>query len=270
MRRTLALLLVLLPAGSGYGFVCLQFNGACLHWANDHATINSALAVGGVPVYGGTLLNGTLSFDENAVDAGTRWNAVGTPFQFSVQVVQQVNDPCGPAGPNHACPNTGPAGDNPILFAADFCGQGFGDIIAATNNCADISTGAMVNAPVIFGTTVAWNAYDGPLLLPSGPYDIHRVLLHELGHVLGLAHPDDYGQNVAAIMNRRVSDLYLLQGDDMAGIRSSYPGTAPNSGPTTNSCQLDPTARPARAWVLLVGGVMLVVMRARNSSTESG
>jgi hypothetical protein len=80
----------------------------CTHWANDQATLQSALD------HTGALMNGTLSFDQNAIKAANDWNAVGTAFRFTVNVVQQINEPCGPAGPAHACPNTGPVGDNPI------------------------------------------------------------------------------------------------------------------------------------------------------------
>lgn len=270
MRRMMALLLVLLPAGSAHGFACLQVNGNCLHWTNKHATLRSALSIGNVPVVGngGVLINGTPNFDQNSLNAAGDWNAVGTAFQFSAQVVQQINEPCGPPGPNHACSNTGPAGDNPIIFRTDFCGQGFGDIIELTNNCANISNGAMINAPVFVNQLVAWNAYDGVLLVPfGGPYDIRRVLLHEFGHVLGLDHPDEHGQSVAAIMNSRVSDLDRLQPDDIAGIQFLYPGSPPPppvpSAPN-NSCQLDATGRSPRAWLLLLPVAMLLAIRARG------
>ena len=53
-------------------------------------------------------------------------------------------------------------------------------------------------------------------------YDIHRVFLHEFGHVLGLDHPDDYVQKVVAIMNSVISDLDSLATDDMNGAISLY------------------------------------------------
>ena len=52
---------------------------------------------------------------------------------------------------------------------------------------------------------------------------MRRVVLHELGHVLGLEHPDEGGQDVAAIMNHTTSDLDTLQADDEAGIHVLYP-----------------------------------------------
>ena len=124
MRKLVAVLFLLLPAGPAFGFACLQINGHCAHWADGQVTLQSALG------NTGALMNGTLSFDQNSINAANDWNAVGAAFRFTVEVVQNINEPCGPAGPPaHACPNTGPVGDNPIVLRSSFCGQGFGDIL---------------------------------------------------------------------------------------------------------------------------------------------
>ncbi len=233
MRKLIAALFLLLPAGPAFGFACLQINGHCTRWADNHATLQSALD------HIGPLLNGTLSFDENAINAANDWNAVGTAFQFTVNVVQQINEPCGVVNPPaHECSNTGPAGDNPVVLRSTFCGQGFGDILSLTSRCVEINTSSMINAPVFVNSNVEWNAYDGPLRVAAGgPYDIRRVLLHEFGDVLGLDHPDENGQTVVAIMNSHVSDLYQLQPDDIAGIRSLYPNVNPTPTPSpATSC----------------------------------
>src|SRR5438876_12042447 len=57
-------------------------------------------------------------------------------------------------------------------------------------------------------------------------------MVHELGHVLGLAHPDDHGQHVAAIMNSITSDRETLSSDDIAGGQSLYGAPAPTPTPT--------------------------------------
>ena len=197
-------------------------NGQCLHWAEHAATLQSFL---GSP--GQTLMNGTSTWDENAVAAANEWNAVGADFTFTVTAGGQFTDPCGPQGTNNVCGN--PSGSNPIYFANSRCGVGFGDALELTLGCWVADSGALLNAAVFVNNTVEWNAYDGPLQTSNGQYvyDIRRLLLHELGHVLGLDHPDAHGQSVAAIMNSHARDLFRLQPDDIEGIFSLYGGSPP-------------------------------------------
>ena len=63
----------------------------------------------------------------------------------------------------------------------------------------------------------------------SGRYNITPLLIHELGHALGLGHPDDAGQDVSAIMNSSF-DVYTVQPDDIAGARALYGGPGPLVG----------------------------------------
>jgi hypothetical protein len=248
-RWLVAALLLLLPAASVHAFVCIKTNpnGPCLHWTQGNATLRSALGSSG-----GVLLNGTQSWDQNALNAANDWNAVGTAFQFSVQFVSQFTDPCvGSPQP----------GDNPVLFARSVCGRGFGDIVAETVNHFDTNTGAMINAPVFVTSNTTWNAYDDPLR--PGLNDIRRVLLHEFGHVLGLDHPDQNGQTVDAIMNSQESDINRLQTDDRTGIQFLYPhNAAPTSG-----CQLADGSTAASPWPLLPAAVVFTfrwLPRRRN------
>jgi len=241
------------PAGA---FVCLSTNGICLHWEPGQATLRLFLGSAGA-----RLRNGTLTWDENGIDAANDWNSVGAAFHFTVEVGGAFVDPCGPQGPGHACFNTGPPGDNPVLFSPTFCDQSFGpDVIELTNNCYDPRTGVMINAPVFVNNSpgVLWNAYDGPLLFVGtrGLNDIRRVLLHEFGHVLGLGHPD--AQGVRAIMTSQESDIDRLQPDDIAGIFSLYPA---GGGAAANSCALDPAPPTVGAWLLFALPWLIVARR---------
>ncbi|MGQ0737088.1 MAG: matrixin family metalloprotease, partial [Acidobacteriota bacterium] len=86
----------------------------------------------------------------------------------------------------------------------------------------------MVEVDVLFNRHLNWNAYDGPLRRAASGgslNDLQRVALHEFGHVLGLGHPDEIGQNVPAIMNSTISDLDILQFDDVMGAYALYLGT---------------------------------------------
>ena len=252
--KVIAWLLVM--SATAHGFDCIAPHGASVacpgpRWTNSGATLQSFL---GTP------------WDQDALNSANEWNAVGTAFHYTVQFVTggPSNDPCGPGSP----------GDNPVFFANGVCGQGFGDIVAQTNNSWD-QNNSMVNAPVFVNSTVPCNAYDGPIQFTTGGQpinDIRRVLLHEFGHVLGLGHPDKLTpvpQNVTAIMNSGESDLYTLQSDDIAGIVSLYPNGSSPGGPNgplpSIGCQTAPGSSSG-AWTLALPALLIALRRRKGPS----
>lgn len=240
-----AVLLACLPR-IGAAFTCEMYDGEnCIRWFEGEATVKSFLGRPSAP-----LINGTITWDQNTFMAANDWNVLNAGFRYNVTTEGQFRDPCTTPGP---CPGTGAAGENPIIFASSVCGGGnFGsDVIAQTVNCYRLDNGGIVNAPVFFNQNVGWNAYDGNLI--SGVTDIRRVILHELGHVAGLGHPDDAGQNVVAIMNRRVSFIDRPQSDDLASMRFIYTGGEPPPPITTSGggCNVAPEQTPAPLHLLL-------------------
>lgn len=239
MRPRFVMLLVcavlLLWSQGAFGYVCLRTGSAsdapCQHWDQNTTTLRSLLGSAG-----GVLSNGTTTWDQNGQSAANDWSSVGSNFHYSFEFG-------GTQPPLCLCPNPGTSGVTPVLFASSTCSSGgFGDIVAETVNCYSTSSGALDSSAVFVNANASWNAYDGALRPPT--YDIRRVLLHEFGHVLGLAHPDAFGQEVVAIMNSRVSDLDGLQADDINGVFSLYP-TGPSPSGSNTGCQLAPAAVPS-------------------------
>ena len=134
------------------------------------------------------------------------WNDVASSFKFDIRPQEVGDDPCqNKPGqifvirtdlfPGNVC-----AFDEP-LSGANYgwfkYGQGWGRIYINT---------------ILF----TW-------LSDNGPY---RVLLHELGHALGLGHPNAAGQNVTAVMNTGflpTNNPDTLQPDDIAGVQALWP-----------------------------------------------
>ena len=229
-----------IACATAHGFACISSNGPVPcpgpTWASHGATLQVAL--------------GTSSFNQAALTAANDWSAAGAGFQYAVQFVAPPTSPCSKCGPQNQ-------NYNPVFFAASVCGLGFGDIVAQANICWDQNKN-IVNGPVFVNSTVSWGVYDGPFTPPVN--DLHRVLLHEFGHVVGLDHPDGLNppQSVAAIMNSGESNIDSLQADDRAGILSLYPNTAPSGA--VSSCRIAPGGASG-TWMLLPPALLLFLRR---------
>jgi hypothetical protein len=150
------------------------------------------------------------SWNASAADALSIWNQ----YLDTVSFVEAA-----------ATGASGGDGANSVFFASTIYGETFpSGVLAVTLNESSSGSSVFTETDVIFNNSIKWNSYRGPMQGsgPSGTYDLHRVALHEFGHVLGLDHPDQHGQTVTAIMNSIISDLGHLADDDLAGVRSLY------------------------------------------------
>jgi hypothetical protein len=141
----------------------------------------------------------------------------------------------------------------------------------------------ITQATVMLNPRLCWAVYDGPLQTGACHggqdiiFDVRRVVLHELGHVLGLEHPDEGGQSVSAIMNHAVSAVAMLQSDDMAGIQELYPprqavahaqavsaaAAASPSGGHGGGCSMREDGEPDVAFWLFVAALVVHWLAAR-------
>jgi hypothetical protein len=169
---------------------------------------------------GYTLIDGSISWDQSATNALNIWNTYLAHMQFAVDH-------------NSPLPLAEGDADNSAAFSDTVYGDSWGSGVLAVTSILS-RDGITTEADVIFNQRDwNWDSYRGALR--PGVVDFHRVALHEFGHVVGLNHPDDYGQHVPAIMNAYISNLDSLQSDDIAGGRYIY-GTGPaylsgNGGP---------------------------------------
>ncbi|MGI9086739.1 MAG: matrixin family metalloprotease [Chthoniobacterales bacterium] len=162
-----------------------------------------------------TLSDGNTSWDQAVLPVITAWNQQLGSIQFSA-----VINPTAASSGDHL---------NSVVFANSVFGQSFGGGTLAVTYYRTQGT-AMIEADVLVNTAQTFDSYRGPLRFGSGGYatgDLRRVLLHELGHGIGLNHPDGAGQHIDAVMNSVISDRETLASDDIAGAQSIYGVAAP-------------------------------------------
>jgi Matrixin len=108
-----------------------------------------------------------------------------------------------------------------------------------------------VESDIVFNSAFTFDSYRGPRRTGSGAaVDIQRVALHELGHSLGLDHPDEAGQPAGnAVMDSRIGNVDVLQPDDINGGRTLYgaPGVVPANDNFANALTLVVTGNSAQA-----------------------
>lgn len=190
-------------------------------------TITMQMEMGAVTA---TLQDGSLTWNEAAVPALDDWNAV----MGDVHLVSVMDSTKAISSGD---------GINTASFASTVFGDSFGkDVLAVTYYLTQ--GGTIVEADVLFNEAQSFDSYRGPLQFDSHGRcicDIQRVFLHEMGHALGLDHPDSAGQDVLAIMNSVVSDLDQLAADDIAGIQFLYGAPQPSSTPTPSPGPFGPS-----------------------------
>ncbi len=123
-----------------------------------------------------------------------------------------------------------------------------------------------IEADVIFNAAESWDSYRGSRNGRGGREDVRRVAVHELGHALGLDHPDEAGQFVTAIMNARVSDIDSLRSDDIAGGRRLYgaPGFVP-----ANDAFVHATTIVLEGGVIELAGANIAATREANEPAHA-
>lgn len=160
-------------------------------------------------------------WEELITDAANVWNDAGSGFRFQTRQAARSGDPCQLSRGEVAiiwtdgietCP-----GDRPLGYTEGVRGEAL----------ALVGTGT---ARIYFYARH-----------PDHPAAVFRMILpaflvHELGHVLGLGHPNENGQSVESIMNvgfRSDPLLDELAPDDIAGVRALY---------GTSTAHIDPSA----------------------------
>lgn len=93
-----------------------------------------------------------------------------------------------------------------------------------------------------------WVTVGAAIGVNSATIDLQTVILHELGHVLGLGHEDRLGSGLNAPVMQSLywGEQRTLRADDIAGVQSLY-------CPTGQICGVNPAPEPSTIPLMLLG-----------------
>lgn len=133
---------------------------------------------------------------------------------------------------------------NGVDFAAQPCSGGFnGTTLAVTESIS--SEGKFKRTGITFNNSKTWDIYTGP---DQSANDFRRVAVHELGHALGLDHPDDdpSGNNNGLCLSSNASEPIMCstagdmedpQQDDLNGVLYLYDKDNDGVGYVYDNCR---------------------------------
>ena len=175
---------------------------------------------------GYALSDGNTSWNNAVAPALTMWNQVIGRIQLGKVTASSI-------------PVVSGDGYNSLAFSTTVFGQSFGSNTLAVTYYS-YSSSSFNEADTLFNKAKRWDSYRGALRFDSTGVviaDIQRVALHELGHGIGLDHPDDAGQHVDAVMNAKISNRYTLGSDDINGAHALYGAPVTSPPPATGPTQ---------------------------------
>jgi hypothetical protein len=201
VARLFALLLVVWLAPGVWGFTYIKNTNTGLPIKWDPGQVTMRVLLGSTA----TLIDGS-SYNTSTQVAAETWNTVIGNFKFNPQLAAAA------AATDHNSLNE-------MAFAADIFGKAFGDTTLAVTTTW-YSGNRRTESDIVFNTKYTWDSYRG--VKRTGIVDLQRVAIHELGHSLGLDHPDEDAQTVNAVMNSRVSTIDTITSDDTDGAQNLY------------------------------------------------